>query len=117
MYIKTIEFKKLKLNQGVIINLDEFNEVALFLTQTGLHCVSNICPHQHFPKIYDGFVEEDTIRCSMHGWQFSLITGECLESGKAGINISGLKIFKCYEENGFVWIEKPETNNRPKWME
>jgi len=35
------------------------------------------CPHRH-TSLYNGFVEEDGLRCAYHGWKFAP-GGECLE--------------------------------------
>ncbi len=60
-------------------------EVAVFKVEGKIYALSNICPHQHTPLIYDGFIEDGYIVCPAHGWMFNLQTGRMPTNSK-GLN-------------------------------
>ena len=51
-------------------------DIAVFKIDEEIFVVSNICPHQHSPLIYDRFVEDECVVCPAHGWMFKLRTGK-----------------------------------------
>jgi nitrite reductase/ring-hydroxylating ferredoxin subunit len=56
-------------------------EVALFRVGDRYFAVDNHCPHQHFSKLHEGFLEGTILTCPMHGWSFDLLTGSCTREG------------------------------------
>jgi nitrite reductase/ring-hydroxylating ferredoxin subunit len=66
-------------------------EIAVFKINDEVFALSNICPHQQTPLIYDGFVEEEFIVCPAHGWKFNLKTGK-KDSGSNGLQVYPLKV-------------------------
>jgi 5,5'-dehydrodivanillate O-demethylase oxygenase subunit len=53
-------------------------DLVLFRTGEGRYgMLPEECPHRH-ASLYNGFVEEDGLRCPYHGWKFAP-DGECLE--------------------------------------
>lgn len=92
------------------IFFDEELQVAIFRIKEKLYAVSNICPHQHAAVICEGFIEELTVTCPLHGWIYSL------ESGKALGSHAKLKTYEVFEENNTIFLEKP-VQKMPKWME
>lgn len=72
-------------------------EVAVFKVNDNVFALNNICPHQHTPIIYDGFLEDNYIVCPSHGWKFNLRTGN-QPDGRKGltshpVEIRGSEIF------------------------
>lgn len=87
-------------------------QIAIFRIEGKLYCVDNICPHRHQDRIFEGIINKDlTITCPLHYWTYSLETGENINK-KQGIK--NLKTYDIFEDNGFVWVEKPPYNP-PKW--
>lgn len=86
-------------------------QVAIIRLNGKLHCLDNICPHRHADKIYDGIIKDDTVICPLHGWTYSIITGENTNKHQG---LKYLKKYDIYEENGNVFIEKPDFKI-PKW--
>lgn len=90
---------------------DDETQVTLFRITEGEHsrlfAVSNICPHHHAPVLHDGYVEnrngECTVMCPKHGWTYNLATGKPIKAG-----VSNLHTYHVFEEQGLVWLEKPE---------
>jgi len=91
---------------------DEDIQVAIFRVDGKLYSVSNICPHRHQDRIFEGIINKDlTITCPLHFWTYSLETGQNINQ-KQGIR--SLEKYNIFEEDGFVWVEKPPYNP-PKW--
>ena len=89
--------------------VDEETEVAIFTIGEQLYAVSNVCPHQHAPVIADGFIEDCTVTCPLHGWTYDLKTGQVVGGN------SRLKTYEIYLDGDDVMLEKPEPE-QPKWM-
>jgi NAD(P)H-dependent nitrite reductase small subunit len=92
------------------IYFEEELQVAIFRIDGKLFAVSNICPHQHAAVICEGFIEELTVTCPLHGWIYSL------ENGKALGSHARLKTYEIFESNDEILLEKPILS-MPKWME
>jgi len=86
-------------------------EIALFRVKGKLFAVSNICPHNQYNRIYYGMIHNFNVTCPVHGWRFSLVTGEKIGSIKG----KGLEKFNVIEKDGVIYIEKPHEK-QPKWM-
>ena len=74
-------------------------DVDYFKVDDKIYALSNICPHQHSPLIYDGFLEDGCVVCPAHGWMFSL------ETGKTPTGQKGLNSFEVHVENGDVFVK------------
>lgn len=102
------EFSK---GTSLVVEIDEFTDVALFHTLDGLFAVSNICPHQHSPSIGAGFVKDCTVACPLHGWTFDLKTGKLLEPQGGAV----LSTYSVLVEDDVIYLERREPEV-PKWM-
>lgn len=96
--------------KGKNIVFDEDVQIAIIREGASLYAVSNICPHQYAAVICDGFIEEGTVTCPLHGWIYSL------ESGKALGGNATLKTYKVFEQDNDVWLEKP-VKLTPLWLQ
>ncbi|HKB86550.1 MAG TPA: Rieske (2Fe-2S) protein [Ignavibacteriaceae bacterium] len=85
-------------NSGKRFIVDDV-DVALFKVDDKIYALSNICPHQHSPLIYDGFLEDGCVVCPAHGWIFSL------ETGKTPTGQRGLSSFEVRIEDGYVFVK------------
>lgn len=118
--------------KGKLIKFDEDDDmqVAIFRIGAKLYCVSNICPHRHAEEIYNGLLtcevnkleqqellEEnilsDVVTCPLHGWSYYLDSG-FNTNPKQGIK--RIKTYDIIEQNGTIYIEKPELDI-PKWRQ
>lgn len=88
-------------------------EVSIFKIDNVYYCVSNICPHKHQPVIYKGIIKGCTVTCPAHGWTYDLKTGENTNKHQG---IKRLKKYEILEQNGEIYIEKPELEI-PKWRQ
>ncbi len=81
-------------------------DIAVFRLDDKVYALSNICPHQHSPLIYDSFIEDCFIVCPAHGWMFDLQTGKT-PTGQKGLNYFEVKV----DENiVFVKVYKKVLN-------
>jgi nitrite reductase (NADH) small subunit len=60
--------------------------------------------------ICDGLIEEETVTCPLHGWIYSLDSGKALGSN------ARLKTYRVFEQEGNVWLEKPQKQT-PLWLQ
>lgn len=74
------------------------HEIALWRVQGVLHAISNTCPHQHIAALHSGSLEGECVTCPMHGWTFSLRTGQAVRgSGR-------VRVYPVHEEEDWVAI-------------
>jgi nitrite reductase/ring-hydroxylating ferredoxin subunit len=88
-------------SRGKAVRL-ESTEVALFLLNGKVHCISNICPHESSPLLAEGYVDkaECTVACPLHGWTYEIATG------KAVVGSSAIPIYEVKIVDGDVWVEE-----------
>jgi nitrite reductase/ring-hydroxylating ferredoxin subunit len=97
-FFKVCRVDELADNSGRRFIVDDV-DVALFKTDGKIYALSNVCPHQHSPLIYDGFLEAGCVVCPAHGWMFNL------ETGKTPTGQRGLNSFEVMIENGDVFVK------------
>jgi len=49
--------------------------VCLVRTADGVKAIHNVCSHQQW-SLHDGWIDDNTIECSLHGSSFDLDTGQ-----------------------------------------
>ncbi|MCL5991143.1 MAG: Rieske 2Fe-2S domain-containing protein [Bacteroidetes bacterium] len=92
---------------------DHDKQLAVFRRQGKLYCLSNICPHRHQDKIYDGIIDDMNVSCPEHGWTYSLETGKNVNPHQG---LRSLKKFDIIEKDSKIYIEYPRFEI-PKWRE
>ncbi len=97
-FLKVCRLNDLSENSGKRFIVDDV-DIALFKVDGKIYALSNICPHQHSPLIYDGFLEDGCVVCPAHGWMFSL------ETGKTPTGQKGLNSFEVMVEKGEVFVK------------
>jgi nitrite reductase/ring-hydroxylating ferredoxin subunit len=95
---KICKVAELKNNSGKRFIVDDV-DVAVFKIDDRIYALSNVCPHQHSPLIYDGFLEDGCVVCPAHGWMFNL------ETGKTPTGQRGLSTFEVKVENEIVFAK------------
>lgn len=109
-YIQLCKSDDIFPQKGKNFYFDEDVQIAVFRENLQLFAVSNICPHQYAAVICNGFLEEKTVTCPLHGWIYSL------ESGKALGSNARLTTYHIFEVEGLVWLEQPKKT-RPLWLD
>lgn len=84
--------------RGTRVEVDIEFDLAMFRLDGVIHCTTNTCPHLRLPVICKGHLEHGVVTCPMHGWQFSVSTGENLSGG------GRLKTYDVLEEDGLVYV-------------
>lgn len=97
-FFKVCRADDLENNTGKRFIVDDV-DVAVFKVDNEIYALSNICPHQHSPLIYDGFLEDGCVVCPAHGWMFNL------ETGKTPTGQRGLNSFEVRIEDGMVFAK------------
>lgn len=95
----------------IIFEGDDDFQLAIFRVNSKLFALENICPHRHADRIFEGIIKEHTVMCPLHGWTYSLETGQNINQ-KQGIR--SLKNYDVFEVDGYVYVEKPQFEI-PKW--
>lgn len=82
---------------------DDF-QVAVFRIKNILYALDNICPHRHADRIFEGIIKEMTVMCPLHGWTYSLESGQNIDQRQG---VKSLAKYDIFETDGFVYIEEP----------
>ena len=103
-FVKICDISELEENKGYKFPLDDFIEVAVFKTKNKIYVVDNVCPHNHTPKMFNGFIKKDFIVCPVHFYEFNL------KSGKAKNFLGGnLNIYETKIENDILFVKPKES--------
>ncbi|MBL8007224.1 MAG: nitrite reductase (NAD(P)H) small subunit [Ignavibacteria bacterium] len=101
-FVKICRVSDVYNRKGKSFRLDDENEIALFKVNDVIYAVDNVCPHNHTPQIYDGYIEDMYVACPMHGFRFHLETGE--QPTKAGCRLRTFEVMISGDE---VYVKKP----------
>ena len=92
---------------------DTVEQVAVFRVDGNLYCLSNICPHRHQDQIFNGIIDELNVICPVHGWTYSLETGENVIKRQG---IKSLSRYEIFEKDGMIYMEVPKFTI-PVWRQ
>ena len=75
-FVRLAGTSELEPDQGYRVELGDEEAVALIRTADGgVHAVEDVCSHEEYP-LSEGWIEDHTIECALHGSRFDLDTGE-----------------------------------------
>ena len=74
-------------------------DVAVFNKGGQFFAMENTCIHKG-GSLGDGSLDDETVTCPLHGWQYNITTGECLMNPEAILNT-----FTVTVENDEVCLE------------
>lgn len=77
------------------------DEVAVWQVEGRYYAVSAVCVHHHVPTLHQGERYGLTVSCPLHGWTYSLETGEAMRGG------GRLQVYRTEVADGAVWIHLP----------
>ncbi len=106
---KLFRLSEMPTTSGRRAYLSDGTEIALFVLDDEVRAIDNICPHQRFPLLHEGEVEDGCVVCPMHGWEFDLQTGKCRTGGEATITTYDVEI-----RDGVIWVD-PGTREEAAW--
>lgn len=81
------------------------DEVAVWKVDDRYYAVSAICRHHHVPTLHEGMREGLEVMCPLHGWTYSLATGEATRGG------GRLQVYPVTVKDGSVWITVPDESD------
>ena len=76
-------------------------DIALWHVEGRIYAINNVCSHQHFPALHQGMLDGCTVTCPMHGWRYSL------ETGQAEVGDGKVKTYRVIVKGEDVFVEQP----------
>jgi nitrite reductase/ring-hydroxylating ferredoxin subunit len=73
--VKVAVTRDLAPGQGKLVEVDG-QPIALFNVNGAFYALGAVCPHEGGP-LQDGELDDDTVICPWHSFDFNLRTGEC----------------------------------------
>jgi 3-phenylpropionate/trans-cinnamate dioxygenase ferredoxin subunit len=103
-FVRLAGLSELDSDQGLRVELGDEEAVALIRTgDGGVHAVIDECSHEDYP-LSEGWVEDHTIECALHGSRFDLLTGQP-DSPPA---VRPVRIFPVRVEGEDVLVDLPD---------
>ena len=84
---KTSEFAN---GTGQIFEL-EGKKIAVFNVDGNFFAIDNTCKHKG-GSLGDGSVENKTVTCPLHRWQYDVTTGQCLANPEVKLDTYSVKV-------------------------
>lgn len=81
----------------------EGEQIAIWRVDGHFYAVNAVCPHQHITSLHQGTLDREHLTCPMHGWSFSLVTGQAVTGDGCA------KVYQVKVERGHILIEKPTS--------
>ena len=100
-YFKGCNISELKESLGSRFLVNDI-DIAVFKIGKKTFAINNVCPHQQAALMFEGFVENETVVCPLHGWCFKLETGN-LCGGNRGLTSYPSKVI-----DGEVYVKVTE---------
>ena len=75
---------------GKAVELDG-KKVAVFNVGGDFHAINNTCAHRG-GSLGEGSLEDATVTCPLHGWQYDVKTGECSTTPGAKMEVYEVKV-------------------------
>ena len=76
-FVRLASLAELEVDRGHRVELSDDGEIAVALVRTddGVYAVEDRCSHEDYP-LSEGWVEDHTLECALHGSRFDLKSGE-----------------------------------------
>jgi 3-phenylpropionate/trans-cinnamate dioxygenase ferredoxin component len=102
-FVRLAGLEELEVDQGHRVELDDEKAVALIRTGDGVYAVEDVCSHEEYP-LSEGWVEDHTIECALHGSRFDLVTG----NPDVPPAVRPVQIFPVRVDGGDVLVDLPD---------
>jgi NAD(P)H-dependent nitrite reductase small subunit len=97
-WIRVAKEDEVEEGKGMVVEVGD-KCLAVFKVGGAFHVIDNTCLHRGGP-LGEGDVEEDTVTCPWHGWEYNIKTGQCVNNPS-----SHVRSYSTVVENGEVKIE------------
>ena len=102
-FVRLAGLAELEPGQGHRVELGDEEAVALIRTAEAVFAVVDVCSHEEYP-LSEGWVEDHTIECALHGSRFDLTTG----NPDAPPAVRPVRIFPVRVEGEDVLVDLPD---------
>jgi 3-phenylpropionate/trans-cinnamate dioxygenase ferredoxin subunit len=104
-FVRLAALSELEVDQGHRVELSDDGEVAVVLVRTGdgVYAAEDRCSHEDYP-LSEGWVEDHTIECALHGSRFDLVTG----NPDAPPAVRPVRIFPVKVDGDDVLVDLPD---------
>jgi len=99
-FVAVAKRSQLREGRALRVRLDD-DDIAVWLVRGEVYAVDNVCSHQHLPVIFRGTLADCTVTCPMHGWTYSLQTGQAVAGN------GRIRTFRAKIEGDTLMIERP----------
>jgi nitrite reductase (NADH) small subunit len=89
-YLNLAEVSQVPSGRGLTVRVGE-REFAVFERAGNFYVLDGRCPHRGGP-LGEGVTENGHVYCPMHGWQFDLATGACLENAEKAVGCYPVRV-------------------------
>lgn len=96
--IKLAHMDEIPEGKGKCLTLPDGTPIALFHRGGQFFALHNDCPHMGGP-LCKGELENSTVTCPWHGWQFDISSGACVTGGGGDV-----KSYKIVVKNKQIYI-------------
>ena len=76
-YVTVAETNQVPLDRGLPVRVND-RDFAVFKVGEAFFAIDGICPHKGAP-LGQGFTDQERVYCPLHGWEFNVQTGACLD--------------------------------------
>ena len=102
-FVRLAGLEELEVDQSHRVELDDEKAVALIRTGDAVYAVEDVCSHEEYP-LSEGWVEDHTIECALHGSRFDLVTG----NPDVPPAVRPVQIFPVRVDGGDVLVDLPD---------
>ncbi len=82
-YVKVAGKADVAPGMGIVAEVNG-RAIAVFNVDGTIHAIDNTCMHRGGP-LGEGELEEDTVTCPWHGWQYNVKTGACINNPSTSV--------------------------------
>jgi nitrite reductase/ring-hydroxylating ferredoxin subunit len=97
--VKVASKSEVNEGQGKLVNVNG-KEITIFNVNGQFFAIDNTCLHRG-GSLSEGFLDQSTITCPLHGWQFDVKTGQNTMPGMGKLNS-----YKVHVEGEDIFVEE-----------
>lgn len=89
-FVRVAGTADVKPGRGIVAEV-QGKSLAVFNVDGTFHVIDNTCVHRGGP-LGEGDLEGLIVTCPWHGWQFNVVTGECVKNPSAKVSVYQVKV-------------------------